>query len=61
MLCDVGNDSAVRVSGSVVLDGDRESEIGLRMIFELNVRHVSRPDLSDVNGVDDLKVQDNNC
>lgn len=55
VLCKIGNNSAVGVGGGVVLDGDREREVGLCMILELDVRHVPRPDLSAINGVDDLK------
>ena len=54
MLGDVKDHGAGRIGVSLVGYGDREREVGLGVILEVDVLHVPRPDLSAVDGVDNL-------
>ena len=54
MLGDVKDNGTGGIGVSLVGYGDREREVGLRVILEVDVLHVPRPDLSAVDGVDNL-------
>ena len=57
MLGDVSDDRAGGIRVRRVGYGNRESEIGLCVVLELDVRLVPRPDLRVVDGIDYLTAQ----
>ena len=54
MLGDVKDHSTGRVRVGLVGDGDRECEVGLCVVLEVDVLHVPGPNLCAIDGVDDL-------